>query len=220
MNRSRQIALGALMALLASAPVVAQVCADTVEEAVVQLANGGSAEQLNQAIRLGWSDTNMTDYLVQNEVQSLLVHRNGPDKVGGTADDNPFDNLIEVYNTTTLGPESMEGLERYVKLYLPVPAGSPTLRLVNKKTTSANFLTKKVGVDAKTSTNIWRTRKAGPDHKLGTADDKWMDYQLIFGETFLYGFKGEAHVHSLDEVPGVGPASIQKISDYATLKGF
>jgi hypothetical protein len=208
------------MALLASAPAVAQVCAGSVEEAVLQLANFGSADQLNQAIRLGWSDTNFTDYLVQNEVQSLLVHRNGPDQVSGTADDNPFDNLIEVYNTTTLGPESMEGLERYVKLYMPVPAGSPTLRFVNKKSTSANLLTKKVGVDAKTSTNIWRTRKAGPNHKLGDADDKWMDYQLIFGETFLYGNAGAAHVHSLDEVPGVGPTSIQKIADYAVLKGF
>lgn len=192
----------------------------SLEQEMLDFANTASASQLDSAIRMGWMETSFTDYLVQNEVQSVVVHRNGPDGLPGTADDNPFDTLRELYDTTTLGPESMEGIERYVTMNLPLPNGSATLRFANKHTTTSTLLKKKVGVNNLAASNIPKYRKAGPDHVLGNADDVWMGFKLIFGQTALYGYNGEAHVHSLDETPGCDAATIQKLSDYAALKGY
>ncbi len=212
------MSLGALF--LFAGAVAAQQPQGSLEREMLDFANSADPASLDSAIRMGWVDTNFTDYLVGKEVQDILVHRRGPDGVEGTADDNPFDTLRELYDTTTLGPESMEGVERYVRVYLPLPNGSSTLRFVNKHTTTKTLLYRKVKVNSKAAANIPMWRKAGPDHVLGNADDKWMAFTLIFGETALYGFNGEAHVHSLDEVPGCDSATIQKISDYSVLKGY
>ena len=179
----------------------------TLEGAILEFANTATQDELYAAIQQGWILTPMSYKLMNDEANTVIASR-------------PFSNLKHLYASSSLGPESLEGLERYVVLHLPFPNGSPTLRFVNQKKTSANLLTKKVGIDAKTATNIWRTRKAGPDHILNTPDDKWMSYELIFGEKNVTKYFSEAHAHSLDEVPGVGPVTIRKIADYAALNGY
>jgi len=192
----------------------------SLEKEMLDFVNVATQSELEAAIRLGWVQTNFTQSLVEKEALDILVHRTGPDGAAGTSDDNPFDTLRELYDTTSLGPESMEGVERFVRLNSPLPNGSATLRFVNKHTTTKTLLYKKVKVNSKAATNIPLWRKAGPNHLLGDADDKWMAFILVFGETALYGFNGEAHVHSLDEVPGCDSATIQKVSDYSVLKGY
>lgn len=203
-----------MLAVVASADVAPR--RGTLERAILGLANTADQATLERAIRMGWVGTNFTDFLVAREAEGVIAHRAGWDRMERTADDNRFDSLEELYATTSMGPESMEGMERYAALYLRTPAGSPTLRYVNKRTTSANVLVRRVHVDAQTAVNIANTRRAGVDHQLGTADDAWMPYGLIFGETALRDAQGQ-HVHSLDEVPGVSAPTIQRISDYAML---
>ncbi len=175
----------------------------TLEQEMVAFANTASKSKLRKAIKLGWEKTNFTNALVDQEVQNVVANR-------------PYSSLEQLYNVTILGPESMEGLERYLKLKSP-GLQSPTLKFVNKKETSANVLVKNVGVDAKAAVKIWETRKAGPDHQLGTSDDRWMEFKFIYGENYVHHLRNQRHVHSLDEVEGVGPATIQKIVDYCAL---
>lgn len=177
----------------------------TVEEQIVVYANTATKTQLKKAIKLGMvkGKYNFMASMVEKEAQNVI-------------DNRPYSTLSDLYNKTILGPESMEGLERRVRLNMP-GLESPTLKLLNKKSTSANFLVKKVGVDAKAAVALWTTRKAGPDHVLGNADDRWMEFKLVFGEGYTHHLKNQWHVHSLDEVEGVGPSTIQLICDYAAL---
>jgi hypothetical protein len=155
---------------------------------------------------MGMVTSNFTAALCEKEALNVIANR-------------PYASLVQLYNGTILGPESMEGIERRVRLNTP-GLKSPTLKLLNKKSTSANFLVLSVGVEAKTAVNIWTTRKAGRDHLLGTADDKWMEFKLVFGEGYTHHLHNQWHVHSLDEVEGVGPATIQTVADYAALNGY
>ncbi len=177
----------------------------TVESGIVAFANTATKTQLKKAIKMGMVKSNFTKALVEKEALNVIANR-------------PFSTLSDIYNKTILGPESMEGLERRVRLNTP-GLKSPTCNLVNKPETSPSFL-QGVGVDAPAAYNIWVTRKAGRDHVLGNADDRWMEFKLVFGEGYTHHLKNQWHVHSLDEVEGVGPATIQKLSDYAALNGY
>lgn len=179
----------------------------TVEEQILVFANTATKTKLKAAIKMGMVKSNFTKALVEKEALNVIANR-------------PYSSLSQLYNSTILGPESMEGIERRVRLNTPGGLVSPTLNLLNKKQTSANFLVKEVDVDAKAAVNIWTTRKAGRDHVLGTADDRWMPFKLVFGEGYTHHLKNQWHVHSLDEVEGVGPATIQKLADFAALNGY
>lgn len=178
----------------------------SVESGIVAFANTATKTKLKNAIKMGMVKSNFRKALCEKEALNVIANR-------------PYASLSDLYNKTILGPESMEGLERRVRLNTPGLA-SPTCNLLNKKETSANFLVIQVGVDAKAAVAIWTTRKAGRDHVLGTADDKWMEFKLVFGEGYTHFLKNQWHVHSLDEVEGVGPATIQLISDYAAVNGY
>ena len=178
----------------------------TVESQIVVFANTATKTQLKAAIKLGMVKSNFTASLCEKEALNVIANR-------------PYVSLSDLYNKSILGPESMEGLERRVRLNTP-GLKSPTLKLLNKKSTSANFLVIQVGVDAKAAVAIWTTRKAGVDHQLGTSDDKWMEFKLVFGEGYTHHLHNQWHVHSLDEVEGVGPATIQTIADFAAVNGY
>ncbi|MBI2898880.1 MAG: hypothetical protein HYY17_01720 [Planctomycetes bacterium] len=187
-----------------------------VEQAILDFVNdpATTSEQLQAATQHGYAGSNFDDYTAAQAAASILAHRAGWDRIYGTADDNPFDTLLELYQGTSVGTEGMEGLEIYVgKNYFALGGPSAILDLVNAKKTKVTTL-KAAGLTSPAAQNIIRWRDGGPDMKVTTKkDNKYVAYSRIFGH------KGVAApvypAHSVDDVPEVGPVSIQKLFDFA-----
>lgn len=161
------------------------------------------------------SGANVWAYWVPILGANILAHRAGPDGAYGTGDDNPFDSLRELYDIYGVGTQAMYWFEKHAKENSPVPLTSTILAFVNAPTTTAAVLNGPAGVSSTAAANVVKFRDGGPDLAVGTSDDAYVPYTWIFGD---YG-AGDYPAWSLDEVPYVGAATIQKIFDYAMTVG-
>jgi hypothetical protein len=114
--------------------------------------------------------------LERRAAENLIIHRNGPDAVFGTADDNPFDDMQEVDAVPYVGPTALAKLLAYATSAGYVPTGSEllgvfdnvafsvdeataTLSLVN--TASPALLDDDVGLDSRAVDSILAARSIG-----------------------------------------------------------
>ncbi len=146
--------------------------------------------------------------LRRDAAAKLVRHRDGTDGVSGTADDDPFDTLREVYDVLRTGPEALLLIEQHVSRVTTLD--SVALDLANDPLTSTALLDDAVGLRRSAADNIVRYRDGGPDHLLGNADDRRRPFRWIFGQS--------GRQWSLDQVPYVGRSSIQKLHDYGLLR--
>ncbi len=76
------------------------------------------------------TDFHVLDELVpldKRAARNLIAHRNGPDGVLGTADDDLFDNVTEVDDVKYVGPVALESLLAYAEAQGYVPTGDDVL---------------------------------------------------------------------------------------------
>lgn len=59
--------------------------------------------------------------------KNLVAHRNGPDAVQGTSDDDPFDDMYEVLSVSQIGPARLQKIAAYAQSEGWVPAGDELL---------------------------------------------------------------------------------------------
>ncbi len=65
--------------------------------------------------------------LNRRAAENLIAHRDGPDGVRGTADDDPFDDVAEVDAVPQVGPAAMASLLAYAEAHGYVPSGGDLL---------------------------------------------------------------------------------------------
>ncbi|GEM_PF-3183197 len=208
---------GPALLVAMSLPTAAQESSFNVEKAILAFVNdpNTTSADLQTAVQYGFSGSNLDGYMAGQVAASILTHRAGLDGVVGTADDNPFDTLLELYSSTTAGPEAMEGLEIYAgKKYFGLNGPSAILKMVNKKKTTEKLLDGPVGLHSQAARNLVAYRDGGPDLNVRTKkDNAYVPYVRIFGTS---GASAPAHpAYSVDAVPYVGPSAIQKIFDHA-----
>lgn len=76
------------------------------------------------------TDFHVLDDLVpldKRAATNLIAHRNGPDGVYQTADDNPFDSVTEVDDVKWVGPVGLDNLLAYAEAHGYVPTGDDVL---------------------------------------------------------------------------------------------
>ena len=197
----------------------------TVEEAMLAVVNGRFTRQddLVEAICLGYLSGCWKGIIPSNRstaqraADGILDHRAGADGFYGTSDDNPFDSLVELYNVKGVGPEAMEGLEVFVTQWsIGAPLGSGVLNLVNGA--EMVVLDIDANISKRAATNLVDYRDNGLDRVLDTDDDEFRPYTKIFGTGFVPVGAG-LPAYSVDAVPYVGPASIDRMYDYSMLSG-
>jgi len=133
--------------------------------------------------------------------RNIIAHRDGPDGVYGTADDNPFDTIQELDDVPYVGSSALSALKAYAATWTP-PSEQPTtkdklLEFVNHRTTTTKVLDIDVGLDSRAARNIVAHRD-GPDGVYGTADDNPFDSR-----------------QEVDDVPYVGSTAMSKLDAYA-----
>jgi hypothetical protein len=197
----------------------------TIEEDMLSVVNGRFTrhEDLVEAICLGykygcWKGAMATNLSTAGRAaDGILEHRAGADGFYGSADDNPIDSLVELYNVKGIGSEGMEGLEIYVTQWsIGAPLGSGILNLVN----GAEFTTLDIdaNISKRAAANLVDYRDNGLDRLADTDDDEYRAYTKIFGTGYIPVGAG-LPAYSVDSVPYVGPASIDRMYDYAMLSG-
>jgi hypothetical protein len=198
----------------------------TIEDDMLSVVNGRFTRQadLVDAICLGylqgcWKGVVPTNLATaERAADGILDHRAGADGFYGTSDDNPFDSLVELYNVKGVGPETMEGIEIFVSQWsIGAPLGSGILNLVN----SANMVTLDIdaNISKRAATNLVDYRENGLDRVANTSDDEYRAYTKIFGTGYMPVGAG-LPAYSVDSVPYVGPASIDRLYDYSLLSGI
>jgi len=143
----------------------------------------------------------LDDYagLTATQAANIISHRNGPDGVYGTADDNPFDSIAELDAVSGIDAAAIETLKAYAATWQP-PQEDPyekVFKFLNHESTTVDVLKTKVGLTSTQATNIIAHRN-GPDGILGTSDDNLFD-----------------SIEEIDSVPYIGLATIDKIKAYA-----
>ena len=134
----------------------------------------------------------------------LIAHRDGPDGLPGTADDDPFDSIQEVDDVKYVGDSAIEALRNYAATWTPEkndttgPTDAPkVVAFLNDVGTTRQVLEEQVGLTSVQSSNLM-ARRDGPDGELGTADDAPF-----------------ASIEDVDDVPYIGPKTIQKLVAFA-----
>ena len=130
---------------------------------------------------------------------NILAHRDGPDGIYGTDDDELFDTIEELDAVPYVGPATLEDLANYAYNWYP-PSEPPyayLLDFVNHETTTFDILDVDVGLDRRAAANII-ARRDGPDEVYGTEDDDPFDTK-----------------YELDKVSYVGPSALAKLEAYA-----
>ncbi|MCA9520514.1 MAG: amidohydrolase family protein [Myxococcales bacterium] len=139
--------------------------------------------------------------LTPTQAENLIAHRDGPDGVPGTFDDNPFDSEAEVEGVKYVGLATIEKIRSWINAnnWQPPPPADPDAKLVffiNHASTTFAVLYETVGISSRAATNIISHRD-GADGKFGTSDDR----------LFLT-------VKELDDIPYVGTVTMQTLRDY------
>jgi len=142
---------------------------------------------------------------------NIIAHRDGADAAVGTADDDLFDDIVELDDVSWVGPSALEDLLAYAQAhgYMPgteAPSEAEldyvTLALANDLSVTETMLDDDVALDSRAAGNIvaWR---AGLDGLEGTADDR----------TFMT-------MAQLDDISYVGDSALGKMRDYAVANGY
>ena len=146
--------------------------------------------------------------LTSTAAKNLLAHRNGPDGVLGTEDDDPFDSIQEVDDISGVGPSALGKILAFAETWEPPdPNAEPppvdeleakVLAMLNHGTTTLTILDIDAGLTATAAKNLVQHRD-GPDGLFGTADDDLFD-----------------SMQEVDDVKYVGASAIAQLEAYAT----
>ncbi|MEM1033712.1 MAG: phospholipase D-like domain-containing protein, partial [Myxococcota bacterium] len=140
---------------------------------------------------------------------NIIAHRDGPDAVTGTSDDDLFDSIVELDGVSYVGESALAKLLAYAQAHGYMPGlDAPTAAELDYVTLSvANTLSQAdlddaVGLDRRAATNItdWR---AGLDGLANSADDR----------TFM-------RLSQLDGIAYVGPKALGQLRDWGVANGY
>jgi hypothetical protein len=163
------------------------------ESAVVEVANTATLVELDVDAALD-----------SRAATGIVAHRDGPDGLPGTADDDLLDDLAEVDAVSWVGSSALNALADYAAaiglLGAPVDSDAAVLALVNAA--SEEELDLDAGLDSRAAHNLVAHRD-GPDALLGTADDDPFD-----------------DLAEVDAVPWVGAAALDALAAYALAAGY
>jgi DNA uptake protein ComE-like DNA-binding protein/uracil-DNA glycosylase len=139
--------------------------------------------------------------LTSTQAKNIIAHRDGPDAVYGTADDNPFDSVKELDDVYGIGDASITKINNYAATWTkpdPTALYKKVYEFLNHKSTTAAVLDDNVGLTPEQANNIIAHRN-GADGILGTSDDNLFD-----------------SIEELDAVPLIDSAEIEKIKAFAS----
>ncbi len=161
---------------------------------------GLSQSEITEVLALvNRADRDLLDYdvgLDSRAATNIVAHRFGPDGIVESADDDPFDTLVELDAIPYVGATALAKLDAYAKQNPPglvLVSGAILAALKVANTASFTVLDVYVGLDVRAAENMV-ARRNGPDGALGTADDD------PFGSW-----------PELDAVPYVGKAAFNKL---------
>jgi len=130
--------------------------------------------------------------------KKILAHRNGPDEVFGTGDDNLFDSVSELDDVPYVGASALQKLFDFAPFWASMPKGAPKVaQFLNHESVTVGELTSMVGLKTPAATGLIAHRD-GPDGELGTSDDDPFD-----------------SLNEIDGVKYVGSVSMALLIDYA-----
>ena len=132
--------------------------------------------------------------LRSDTVRQIIKHRDGKDKVPGTADDNLFDDRAELDNVAQVGPWSLEQLEACADSfgYTPTPYELAVINFLNDESTGFDRLDVDCGLRSNAAANLIAHRDANPFHSFA----------------------------EVDSVPQVGPVTLELLGQCAANFGF
>ena len=140
--------------------------------------------------------------LTSRAAGNIIAHRDGADAVFGTADDDLFDDLVELDKVAYVGVKSIGRITDSVKDACsgsggidPQCVSTKALAWLNSASTTVAVIDALSGVSSTAAKNIVAHRD-GADAVFGTADDDLFD-----------------DLAELDRVAYVGPATIERITD-------
>ena len=203
-------------AACAPAPDAAEEQAATEKSAIVD----GTPEGVGLLAFLNAAETTLTVLdddvpLDKRAAENLIAHRDGPDGVFGTADDDLFDDVAEVDDVDWVGPAALDKMLAYATAHGYVPTGGDvlgvfdnvaftvdeaeaTLALVN--TATFEVLDVDVALDKRAVESIFAAREiesllelAGLYYVGQTAMLKLRDYPKTLGGTAQHGDPCTAH---------------------------
>ncbi len=137
--------------------------------------------------------------LNKNAALHLIAHRDGPDSVFGTVDDDPYDSLDEVDAVSYVGPTALTVLMAWAQAWIQPNSNDELLVFVNDPKATFVVFDIDVGLTSLAAGKIVAHRD-GPDAEPGTGDDDL--FQTI---------------DELDAVPYVGPSALGKLKEYAAV---
>ena len=169
-------------------------------------ADGASVSPCVTTAALAWLNAGSTVAASINDLGlttraagNIIAHRDGADAVFGTADDDLFDDLLELDRVAYVGPKSIGRITDSVKGSCTGGGGSDpdpacvtraALAWLNSASSTVAVIDALSGVSSTAAKNIVAHRD-GPDAAFGTADDDLFD-----------------DLAELDRVAYVGPATI------------
>ena len=143
--------------------------------------------------------------------RNIVEHRDGPDGLAGTDDDDLIDTIEELDAIKYVGGSAMARLLDYAKARGYYDGGDApdrdtldraVLAVVNDQAVTYTVLDDAVGLDRRAAANII-TYRDGDDGVAGTSDDR----------TF-------ATISELDEISYVGARALARLEDYAVANGY
>ncbi|HIN85264.1 MAG TPA: hypothetical protein EYN06_02205 [Myxococcales bacterium] len=139
--------------------------------------------------------------VTSTQSNNIISHRNGPDDVLGSADDDLFDNIDELDSVSYIGPKTIDKLQAFASAWIPLDPAKvleqKVIDFLNHETTTESLLDTKVGLTS-TAAKYLIEHRNGVDGKYGTADDDPFD-----------------SLQEVDDVKYVGESALTKIKDYA-----
>ncbi len=141
--------------------------------------------------------------------KALIAHRDGPDGLFPSEDDDLFDSIQEVDDVKGVGPSSIAKLKAFAETWVPKdPDAEPppiegieakVVQMLNHETTTLTILDIDASLTATAAKKLIEARD-GPDGQFGTGDDvPFTDLQ------------------SVDDVKYVGASAISKLKAYAEI---
>ncbi len=117
--------------------------------------------------------------LDRRAAHGVVAHRDGPDELPGTADDNLFDDIEELDAIRYLGRVALRRLELYALAYgyddqVVSDADRRVLAFLNDPRLSFTELDDDAGLNRRAAFSLYDFR-AGADAALGTEDDAYFD---------------------------------------------
>ena len=135
--------------------------------------------------------------LNKSAASALIAHRNGPDGIAGTADDDPFDDEAEVDAVPYVGPSALATLEAWAASWVEPDENAVVLAFVNDPQATLKVFDDDVGLTSLAAQSLIAHRD-GPDGQPGTADDDLFDT-----------------LDELDAVPYIGPSALATLAAFA-----